>query len=554
MTHPDRWLGTIIDGRYRLSEFIGHGSYGSVFAADEVTMGQVITQVAVKIIAPETDEHRTKILNEILALARLNHDYVIAYRSSGEIRSGTLSSSIFLATELGDTSLGQIVRSREILPDGELRDLVRGVAMALAYIHSQGHLHGDVKPANIIRVKGRWKLGDFGLLRPAHDRSTRNASLTYLAPETLNRELGPANDLYALGVTILNHFTGRYAHSGETRQAFLENLRTEPPNIPPYLRQPWKTLLQNCLQRDPAQRWTSDQIEEFLRPDGAAWNDKGRNKSSVLLAPIIVSQKGEGQFTSIQEAINSAAPGSRILVHPGKYRETLVIDRPLEIIGAGTIDQVVISTHDAHCLEIATDETVLIRGLTLRCRPAEKQEDCYALDFSRGQPVLEECLIRSHSLACVAIHGAARPVLRSCTMFGSADAGVFIYDNGRGEFENCRIAGHGSAGVSIGEGGQGTFLRCEIRDNQAGGVHIFQDGEGRFRECKIIANKRSGVAISPGGKGEFRRCYVRENAGNAIRLHDGALAVVRRCDLSGNQKEPWFIPDNCELHRSDNVE
>src|SRR5262249_49832232 len=207
MTHPDRWLGTVIDGRYRLSEFVGHGSYGSVFAADEVTLGQVITQVAIKIITPDTDERRSKVLNEIRALARLNHDYIIAYRSSGEIRSGVLASSIFLATELGDTSLGEIVRAREILEDTELRDLIRGVAAALAYIHSQGHLHGDVKPANIIRVKGRWKLGDFGLLRPADDRTARNASLTYLAPETLDRQIGPTNDIYALGVTILNHFT-----------------------------------------------------------------------------------------------------------------------------------------------------------------------------------------------------------------------------------------------------------------------------------------------------------------------------------------------------------
>src|SRR5262249_3028539 len=229
-----------------------------------------------------------------------------------------------------------------------------------------------------------------------------------------------------LGVTILNHFTGRYAHSGENRQAFLENLRTQPPNIPSYLRQPWRSFLQNCLHRDPAQRWTTEQIEEFLRPDSPAWSEKGKSKSSVNIAPIIVSQKGDGQFTSIQAAIDSAAPGSKILVQPGKYRETLVIDRPLEILGAGTVDGVVLSPHDAHCLEIATDETVLIRGLTLRCRPAEKQESCYALDFSRGQPVLEECLIRSHSLACVAIHGSARPVLRSCTMFASADAGVFI--------------------------------------------------------------------------------------------------------------------------------
>src|SRR5438552_7771492 len=85
MESPDQLLGTVIDNRYRLSEFIGNGSYGSVFAAEEVTLGRVISKVAVKIITPESDEQRQIVLNEIVGLARFHHDYIIAYRSSGQI-------------------------------------------------------------------------------------------------------------------------------------------------------------------------------------------------------------------------------------------------------------------------------------------------------------------------------------------------------------------------------------------------------------------------------------------------------------------------------------
>src|SRR5512143_1726847 len=111
MDQPESLLGTIVDGRYRLREFIGSGSYGSVYAADELTLGRVISQVAVKLIKPENDDRRQKVLQEILGLARLHHDYMIAYRSSGEIREGNLAGWIFLATELGDSTLQRLVKA-----------------------------------------------------------------------------------------------------------------------------------------------------------------------------------------------------------------------------------------------------------------------------------------------------------------------------------------------------------------------------------------------------------------------------------------------------------
>src|SRR5438552_4108804 len=124
MERPDLLLGTVVDNRYRLTEFIGSGSYGSVFAADEVTLGRVISRVAVKIITPESQDHRQVIMNEIVGLARFHHDHVIAYRSSGQIAYGSLAGSIFLATELGDTTFAKLTKAGQRLSDDQLRDMV----------------------------------------------------------------------------------------------------------------------------------------------------------------------------------------------------------------------------------------------------------------------------------------------------------------------------------------------------------------------------------------------------------------------------------------------
>src|SRR5579871_3215843 len=476
MSVSDSLISTVLDGRYRLREFIGNGSFGSVFAADEMTLGRVISQVAVKLISPEDEDDRRRVLQEILGLAQLNHDFIITYRSSGEVREGPMAGSIFLATELGDTTLAQILKSGARLTEDEFRELVRGISLALAHIHAAGAIHGDVKPANIIRVKGRWKLGDLGLIRSANrlPTSTAHGSLSYMAPEALRQEFTPANDIYSLGATILFYFSGKHAHEGDSREEFVENLKTRPATIPEFLREPWRTLVTKCLQRSPGERPSAEQIEAIVGPFSPHFSPPEERET------LVVAPEGRGHFENLRDAIAAALPGARILVHPGKYRDPLRIDKSLEIIGDGPPESVVISTRDSHCIEFATDRPVLIRGLTMRVRTGNQGLECYAVDIGVGRPVFKDCQIHSHNLAAVAIHDGADPILRRCSLYGSKDAGVFAYDGGRGTFEACDIFSHIGAGISVSDGSDVTFRRCKIYDNQGGGVAILSGGRGTF--------------------------------------------------------------------------
>jgi len=557
MDNADRFVDTTIDGRYRLTEYIGSGSYGSVYAADEVTLGRVISRVAVKIITPEHAEQRNSVLNEIVGLARLHHDYIIVYRASGVIAYGDLAGSIFVATELGDTTLAQLLKTSERLSDEQLRDMVRGLAGALAHIHSKGHTHGDVKPANIVRVKGRWKLGDLGLLRSTRKRTSGplQGSLTFMAPEMLRHDLLPANDIYALGVTLLFYFTGRYAHAGDSREEFIENLRTKPATIPEQIPEPWRTLINRCLLRIPAHRPSAAQIEEFLGPNGGSLEQllpqlESETPSGELPALIVGDEDG----ASIAEAIKRAEPGSRIIIRPGKYRDTLVVDKPLELVGDGDAEQIVLSIRDARCVEITTDGQVLLRNLTLRCRPGPKADECYVVDVGKGRLLIEDCVIQSGSLACIAVHDGSAAIVRHSALMGSQDVGAFIFGKGRGLFEDCTIMGHGRAGVSIGEGGRATFRRCQITGNQAGGVFLFQHGDGVFEECRIAENSKAGVVVGSGASGDFARCEISSNDGEGMVLQAEAIASVQYCDLRKNTGGPWRIAEASQLKAAGNKE
>jgi parallel beta-helix repeat protein len=549
MDNPEFLLGTIIDGRYRLREFIGNGSYGSVFAAEELTLGRVISQVAVKLISPENDTQRQKVLQEILGLARLNHDYIISYRSSGEVREGDLAGTIFLATELGDTTLARLLKASRRLSTSELRDLIRGVALALAHIHAEGAIHGDVKPANIIRVRGRWKLGDLGLVRSSHQKQVGPAhgSLTYMAPEMLRHEFSAANDIYALGITLLHYFTGKFAHEGGSREVFVENLKSQAPTVPESVREPWRTLILECVQRTASARWTAAKIENFVAPSSTHFNAAADAK------PIIVAAQGYADYATIKEAIDSALPGSQIVVHPGKYRDSLRIDKPLEIIGEGAPGEIVISTRDNHCIEFVTKEPVVVRGLTMRVKPGPRDVECYAVDIGMGNPLLEDCYIRSLTLACVAVHDSADPTLRRCTISGSRDVGVFVYDDGRSTYEDCEITGHGGTGISISDGGQAKFQRCFIHKNRSGGVAIFPGGRASFDGCRIVDNGKSGATVGSKGQADFHGCLIVDNKTFGLILKDAAAASLVDCDLRDNHDGPWRAAANSDLEHRDNL-
>ncbi len=260
--------GTVVDNRYRLTRKIGKGSYGWVFEAVEEIAGNYVGEVAVKLLAPEDDMQREMVLREIRALAGLTHEYIIGYRTSGLIPDGPLKGMIFLVTELGDCPLSRRIPPHDRLAEQEIWSMGRGLALALAHIHTKQSVHRDVKPENVLRVNGSWKLGDFGLVRAVEgaqmSASGAKGTLRYMAPESLTNEITAATDVYAFGVTLLRCLTGGYAHEGETEGEFIANLMNKPPKLPLEVPASWRPLLDGCLERDPRRRWTAAHLAQQL--------------------------------------------------------------------------------------------------------------------------------------------------------------------------------------------------------------------------------------------------------------------------------------------------
>ena len=219
---------------------------------------------------------------------------------------------------------------------------------------------------------------------------------------------------------------------------------------------------------------------------------------------LVVDPLHRGDHTSIATAIKAAKPGTIIMVKPGLYQEGLVIDKPLEIIGQGAVDDVVIEVADR---DVILFQATMGRIANVTLRQLGGEFD--AVDITRGRFDLEDCDITSQGLSCVAIHSGADPRLRRNRLHHSQESGVAVFEGGRGTLEDNDIFANALAGVSISEGGDPILRRNRIHDGKTSGVFVYEQGRGTLEDNDIFANALAGVSISEGGDPVLRHLRQR---------------------------------------------
>ncbi|HXG67640.1 MAG TPA: DnaJ domain-containing protein, partial [Blastocatellia bacterium] len=144
---------------------------------------------------------------------------------------------------------------------------------------------------------------------------------------------------------------------------------------------------------------------------------------------ITVSPSPEGDYTHIREAIEKARPGARICVRPGLYRESLILNKRLEIVGDGPVAEIIIEGVGSSCIQMHTDQATVSK-LTLRGRAGENNESYPAVWIPGGQLVLKDCHIESESGTGVTVSGAgADPVIRNCRVHSTKGNGLYFLNN-----------------------------------------------------------------------------------------------------------------------------
>jgi hypothetical protein len=203
-------------GGYRIIERIGFGGMAEVYRAEQVSSGRI---AAIKtLLDPQnaSDNERARFVQEAKASARLEHPNLVRIFDAGE-ESGI---AYIIMECIEGEDLADILDRRGRLEVAASLDVVLDITAALAYAHSHGVIHRDVKPANIIidRVWGRARLLDLGVAK-IHDLSEASrltqrdmgiGTLEYAAPEQIQsaRDVDDRADVYSLGATLYRMVVG----------------------------------------------------------------------------------------------------------------------------------------------------------------------------------------------------------------------------------------------------------------------------------------------------------------------------------------------------------
>ncbi|MCA1713167.1 MAG: serine/threonine protein kinase [Actinobacteria bacterium] len=253
----------VIADRYRMESLLGRGGTAEVWRCTDEALER---QVALKLVTGSGGEDANRVGDEARLLARLSHPGLVPVYDAGTDEIG----APYVVMELVDgETLADPIRRGPIPPD-QVASIGGRLADALAYVHEQGLVHRDVKPANVLLGKdGRVRLTDFGIARLVDAAKVTATGLTvgtasYLSPEQVTAEpVGPPADVYALGLVLLECLTGKREYPGSAVEVALARLSRQP-EVPSTLPTGWPALLSAMTDRDPARRPTSNQVADDL--------------------------------------------------------------------------------------------------------------------------------------------------------------------------------------------------------------------------------------------------------------------------------------------------
>lgn len=412
-------------------------------------------------------------------------------------------------------------------------------------------------------------------------------------------------------------------------QSKLENQQSTKNVLPQelFLAQFKQRLIENCSINTEAAQWT---VEAWaLALQFITLQELSENSASITATPatiatglqpnlacvgqptLTVAQSGQGQYKSIGAAIQAANPGTRILVKPGVYPEALVLDKPLEIVGAGKPDEIVIE--EIKCLQPSIGRT-RIQNVTLRgslvlekgqlelfvCEVLHeikvtgessqliaRKSKINTLVAAEATLNFEECALQSanvfgmsaatfikSSLASLTIgnsHVSPQPKsnidpARLKTRLDHCQVGSVNIATGNPHFSNCTFIPAPTTmysqpryfpTVKISSTGSGLFENCDFSGQpQTPTIFILGHGTPVFRQCKVhnsIVHGATGIYFGEDTEGLVDECEIYSN-GCGIELARGSNPIVSASKISQNAEYGIFVHqhgsgviENCDL-------
>ncbi len=317
----DRFIGALIDDKYRIVELIACGGMGRVYRAVQVALDR---EVAVKLLdmrallnsrvsEKSAESFRHRFFIEAASLAKLNHPNTVVVHDYGQCAPDVY----FIAMELlrGKTLL-KLIEEEGAIDYRRVARIALQICDSVADAHDQEFVHRDLKPSNVmITPRGEddlVKVLDFGLVKRAKEDDselTQSGAMVgtprYMPPEQIERgEVGPQSDIYALGACLYHALAGYPPFQADSKfRLMMAHLESEPKPmnqegaryVPPDL----EAVVLRCMRKKPEDRYESmrelaDAISHASGVDqGASWRPAATSKPPP---PLETEWDGETEY------------------------------------------------------------------------------------------------------------------------------------------------------------------------------------------------------------------------------------------------------------------
>ncbi len=260
-----KYVGKLIDNRYRIEKVIGSGGMAVVFKAEDTAMNKT---VAIKMLKEEKQNdpsYMKGFINEARAVAMLNHENIV-HIYDVSVRDGL--QYIVMEYIEGMTLKTYLEKKGGILEWREVLNITEQILRALEHAHSKKVVHRDIKPQNIMLLKnGLIKVADFGIAKlPGNDTITAAdkaiGTVHYISPEQARNEpIDDKSDLYSVGIMMYELACGKLPFTAESPVSValmqVEATAEPPRSVNDKLPVGMEQIIMRAMEKDPARRYQS---------------------------------------------------------------------------------------------------------------------------------------------------------------------------------------------------------------------------------------------------------------------------------------------------------
>ena len=562
---------------YRLLERLGEGGMGQTWLAEELSGDEAVQKVVVKVLSKElcgNAEAMEEVRRVFDLTGKLRHPNICATLG---MKKDPVFGWILVMDHADGGTLSDWFHAQPNhengLPLEKVLPILRPIAEALDFAHSEGILHRDVKPGNIMFSGRKPILIDFGIAARIRPENVTNATQSfgrsatghassssgtpqYMAPEQMlgQPQTGRA-DQYALAMVLYELLAGKLPFiCGNLMGLIYEKARFSPVN--PKFPAPVNAALSQALAEAPEKRFTNCRaFFDALATPSPAPRPQPKPVQKPVPAPVQNSQPTEitvpDDVRTLAEAYDRIPAGGKIIVRPGTHKVPKTVEIKKDVTVHGDLsnpESVILKGGKDPVFKISAGYSA-IKGLSFQNDGDPESEYSSAVQFEAPSGLLENCIFTSQGgdgLEVCAKNSA--PTVRSCIARNCGQFGIAIFRGASGTFTDCEASGNALAGIAVRDSGTNpTVENCRFMDSKkSSGIVVYDGASGTFTDCEAIGNAYSGIQVRDSGTNPtVEKCRFTDSKESCgILVWQGASGTFTDCEAIGNALDGIQVRDS----------